>query len=199
MLMRAVTDYYQDIIFMKIGRHADETLDSILARKREEFRRTGRTFWGYGGSTCHPLTQVRPFVRTITEQGGRVNLLMEQMNSKANPDVKPATEYSEDGISWKPLPSGIVVTGSRYALVLGEIKSEEIQLPLHRYVVGYGKSSGRSASIYIQGRVDKACLISSPNLPENSKEKMIGITYTAEIIAPYAVLLRSSQLTGKAS
>lgn len=79
--MRAVTDYYQDIIFMKIGRHADETLDSILARKREEFRRTGRTFWGYGGSTCHPLTQVRPFVRTITEQGGRVNLLMEQMNS----------------------------------------------------------------------------------------------------------------------
>ncbi len=81
MLMRAVTDYYQDIIFMKIGRHADETLDSILARKREEFRRTGRTFWGYGGSTCHPLTQVRPFVRTITEQGGRVNLLMEQMNS----------------------------------------------------------------------------------------------------------------------
>ncbi len=191
--MSAMIEQYQNIIFMKIGRHADETLESILERKRAELRRTGRTFWGYGGSTCHPLTQVRPFVRAIAEQGGRVNLLMEQMNSKANPDVQPATEYSEDGISWKPLPIGIVVTGSRYALVIGEIKAEKIQLPLHRYVVGYGKSAGRSASNYIQGRVDKACLISSHNLPVvNYKERMIGITYTAEIISPYAVLLRSS-------
>ena len=177
---------------MKIGRHADETLESILDRKRDEFRRTGRTFWGYGGSTCHPLTQVQPFVRASAEQGEQVNLLMEQMNSKANPAVKPAAEYSEDGINWIPLPSGIVVTGSRYALVLGEIKTENLRLPLHAYEVGHGKSSGRNASSYIQGRVDKACLNLAVAVPTANlfNERVVHITYTAEIIAPYSVLLR---------
>ncbi len=117
---------------------------------------------------------------------------MEPMNSKANPDIKPATEYSDDGITWMQLPSGIVVTGSRYALVLGELKSEELKLPLHRYVVGHGKSAGHIASRYIQGRVDKGCLtIALTPSVVGSKERVVNIAYTAEIIAPYAVLLRS--------
>src|SRR5438477_290714 len=50
-------------LFMKVGNHANETWEQILERKRKEYDRTGRTFWGYGGTTCHPLGVVQPFAR----------------------------------------------------------------------------------------------------------------------------------------
>lgn len=179
-------------IFMKVGQHAGEDFEFILERKRQERRDAGMTFWGYGGPTCHPLTQVRPFVREVLEEGGRVNLLMETMDSKADPDVVPATEYSEDGINWRTLPTGIIVTGSRYAIVLGDIRAEEFELPLHDYAVALGKNEGRNASDYINGRVDKACLTLGAEL-KAKKERKVKITYAAEIIEPYAVLLRGGQ------
>jgi hypothetical protein len=55
-------------IFMKIGSHAGETLEQILERKQREIERTGRSFWGYGGASCHPLTQLQPFARTLVQR-----------------------------------------------------------------------------------------------------------------------------------
>lgn len=178
------------VLFMKVGRHAGEDFEQILARKREEYGRTGRTFWGYGGSTCHPLTQVQPFVRQAVEVGGQVYLVMESMDSKADPDLAPATEFSEDGILWQPLPKGITVTGSSYAVVLGEIKPEDLEVPLERYSVGFGRSEGRPACDYIQGRVDKACLTLRDPVIAPQKPRIARVEYSAEIIRPYAVLLR---------
>jgi len=181
----------ENFIFMKVGQHAGEDFERILARKREEYRRAGMTFWGYGGPTCHPITQIRPFVREVVARGGGLHLLMESMDSKADPDIVPATEYSEDGIVWKPLPNGIIVTGSRYAIVLGEIREEELELPLHDYAVALGRSEGRNASQYLQGRVDKACLsLDSSRAGAPEKPRLVQIKYSAEVIEPYAVLLR---------
>ena len=178
-------------IFMKVGAHAGETWDMILARKREEFRRANMSFWGYGGPTCHPLTQVQPFVKNIVEVGGRVNLLMTTMDSKADPDIVPATEYSEDGVKWKPIPDGIVVTGSRYAVVLGEIQDVDLDVPLDNYAVALGPGRGRVASKYIRGRVDKACLEVGSAI--ETPTYVTHITHSAEILKPYAVLLRGGK------
>jgi hypothetical protein len=177
-------------IFMKVGEHAGESFKDILERKQRELEAAGRIFWGYGGSTCHPRTQVQPFAKQIVEQHGQIHMLLQPMNSKADPDLVPATEFSVDGIEWKELPSGVCVTGSRYAMVMGEIQADEFELPLHEYVVGHGRSEGRAASKYIQGRVDKACLTRADAQGAAIEAKSVAIEYKAALIEPYAVFLR---------
>jgi len=164
-------------VFMKVGNHAGEDFESILKRKNRERERAGRIFWGYGGSVCHPLMQVQPFARQyIKNQGGDIFLLMEPVNSKADPDIDPAKEYSSDGANWQAIPDGIEVTGSRYALVLDEIHPVDIEISLQDYIVGVGHSRGKVASGYVLGRVDKACLTRT-----NGHQ---------QLLEPYAVLLR---------
>lgn len=180
-------------LFMKVGNHAGESWDQILTRKRREFERTGRSFWGYGGNACHPISQVQPFARLAVKEQGGILLVMEPINSNADPDIVPATEFSHDGIIWQPIPKGITVTGSRYAFVLDEIKPGELELPLHHYEVGIGPSCGKPAEAYIQGRTDKACLVESSQsrhvkMPEEKLIRKVG--YSAELKDPYAVLLR---------
>jgi len=50
------------------------------------------------------------------------------MDSKANPDIELAKEYSDDGATWHPLPDGISVIGSRYALVLDAIQPRDVEI-----------------------------------------------------------------------
>jgi hypothetical protein len=176
-------------VFMKVGMHAGESFESILLRKREEFKKVGFSMWGYGGPTCHPVKHVRPFVRTVQASGGEVHLLMEPIDSRANPQVVPATEFSEDGRIWTPIPDGITVTGSRYALVLDEIKPGELVLPLNEYEVGVGPSEGCVASDYIKGRVDKGCLIRR-DVPQDGETRGRKIALTARLLDPYAVFVR---------
>ena len=176
-------------IFMKVGEHAREPFNLILERKNREFREAGRIFWGYGGTACHPLKQVQPFARLQVKKHGAIYLLMEKIESHADPDVLPATEYSEDGIVWTPIPEGIEVTGSRYALVLDEIKPGELNLNLGSYEVGIGPSRGKTASDYIQGRIDKGCFsmketAALTGVPEKT------LSFQAALQDPYAVMLR---------
>lgn len=188
--MRTMAELPNAFIFMKVGNHAGEDFEAIMARKREELRRTGRSFWGYGGSACHPLTQVQPFARLQVKQYGSIYLLMEPVDSKADPDLVPATEYSEDGVTWKPIPDGITVTGSRYAIILDEIKPGELELPLDEFVVGIGPNRGKSGADYLRGRVDKACLVRSgaPGLAVDVPKK--GIKFAARLRDPFGVILR---------
>jgi hypothetical protein len=64
------------LLFMKIGGHGDETLHQILERKRKEYNDTGISFWGYGGTACHPLKQVRPFALETIQTQPRIYMLM---------------------------------------------------------------------------------------------------------------------------
>jgi hypothetical protein len=58
-----------NILYMKVGIHAQETLEDIIARKTREIDEAGYAFWGYGGNTCHPTTKVQPFVQRGVEHG----------------------------------------------------------------------------------------------------------------------------------
>lgn len=177
-------------MFMKVGDHAKEDFDSILERKNQEFKRTGRIFWGYGGMSCHPLTQVQPFARMQVKKHGAIYLLMEKIDSHADPDIVPATRYSEDGVNWKTIPDGIEVIGSRYALILDEIKPGDLEICVGNYEVGIGPSRGKNASEYIQGHVDKACLVSTSKRISPVESKIKCIETCAKLLEPYAVILK---------
>src|ERR1041384_6029519 len=91
------------VLFMKVGTHAQEPLESIIARKTKEIEEAGVSFWGYGGNTCHPQTMVQPFVNSFEQRGDVVYLCMQEMNSKHFADQVRAEEYSVDGINWTPI------------------------------------------------------------------------------------------------
>jgi hypothetical protein len=177
------------IVFMKVGTHANETFDDILNRKRREYEATGKSFWGYGGGTMHPLTKLQPFARYHIEHGDQITLIMEEIKSN-HWESAVATEYSKDGVNWEPIPKGIEVRGSRYALVLDEIKPGDLAVDLAHYVVGIGPSEGKNASTYISGRVDKGCLnyVGPPNTQVTSR--IIKSTHAATLKEPFGVLLR---------
>lgn len=183
----------QAFIFMRVGNHAGESFDSILERKRREFEESGKIFWGYGGTTLHPIQHVQPFAKLRVQEGGSVNIVMEQIDSKADPDILPASEFSVDGVKWEPIPTGICVTGSRYAIVLDEIRPGELDLDLGKYQVGIGPSRGRNAAAYVRGRVDKGCFTTAD--PTDGEpvvsERLVKVHFQARLLEPYAVMLRS--------
>ncbi|MGB3684783.1 MAG: hypothetical protein WA991_03050 [Ornithinimicrobium sp.] len=178
----------QSILYMKVGTHANEDLDSIIARKQEEIDREGYSLWGYGGNTCHPATMVQPFARQVAERGDQLVLAMQPMNSKHFAEPVRATQMSRNGIDWEAIPDAINALGSRYALAIGSLEHADIDLPLSRTRVAVGNSIGRVGSKYIRGRVDKACLDIIDG-EEGGPEVHIGLA--AAIVDPYAVFLRN--------
>ena len=70
------------VLFMKVGTHASESLDDIIARKTLEIEKAGFAMWGYGGNTCHPTTMVRPFAAEFENKGGTLYLCMQPILSK---------------------------------------------------------------------------------------------------------------------
>lgn len=185
-----INDKSEAFVFMKVGMHAGEDLDSIIGRKLEEIKQTGMSFWGYGGPTCHPTKQIQPFAKHIVEKRGSIYLCMETIHSLADPDIVPAIMYSVDGVNYTPIPDGIKVTGSRYAIVLDEIVPESFEIPIEAYDVAYGRSKGRPASSYIRGHVDKACLEVNPSRLTEVSDKKRCISYVARMKEPYAVFVK---------
>src|SRR6266496_843532 len=139
----------QGLIYMKVGTHAQEPLEDIIARKTKEIEEAGLAFWGYGGSTCHPQTMVQPFARKYEHQGGVIYLCMQPMESKHFAPQIQAEEYSVDGIQWERIPKGVKVLGSRYALLIRRLRPESFELPLERTRVAIGNSMGANGSKYI--------------------------------------------------
>lgn len=178
------------LLFMKVGLHAGESFDDILVRKRREYETAGMIFWGYGGGTCHPTRCVQPFAKMKVEAGQQILIVMEEIDSRHPPTTMVAKEYSEDGVLWKPIPKGIQVRGSRYAVVLGELHEGDLDIDLSDYQVAAGPSTGKQATQYIGGRVDKACLTKLPNRSPSAAPQVKKIHHFAELTAPYAVFTR---------
>mgnify|MGYP003673292529 FL=1 len=82
------------ILFMKVGTHAQESLDDIIARKSKEIADAGFAMWGYGGNTCHPTSMVQPFAEQFSANGRKVLLCMEPMESNHFAAPKSAAQYS---------------------------------------------------------------------------------------------------------
>ena len=182
----------QALLYMKVGTHAQEPLEEIIARKTKEIEDASFAFWGYGGNTCHPQTMVQPFARSYERQGGAIYLCMEPMDSTHFAEALRADEYSIDGFTWSTVPSTINVLGSRYALVIKNLREEGFELPLERTKVALGNSKGAKGNRYIQGRVDKACLVvNNEDLTKALEEPSVKIRLVAELVEPYAVYVRS--------
>lgn len=191
--MNAIVRPNQPIIFMKVGVHAREPLEKIIERKLQEIEDEGMALWGYGGNTCHPLSMVQPFAAEQTRLGLPIYLCMEKMVSNHFAEPKRADEFSIDGNTWRPVPDGIHVLGSRYALAIKSLREESFELPVSQSHVAVGPSQGRRGSEYISGRVDKACLALEvgADVPPAPQDRVIQIGLVAELCDPYAVFLRN--------
>lgn len=178
-------------LFMKVGTHANETLESIIERKTKEIEQGGFAMWGYGGNTCHPINMVRPFADEFRRQNVPIRLIMEVMKSNHFAEPIAADQYSVDGDEWVDIDTSIHrVLGSRYALFIDNLREEVMQLPLTKSKVALGPSEGRRGDIYIQGRVDKACLIYDQTI-DMPQQTIRAINLVADIVPPYAALLRN--------
>ena len=180
------------LLFMKVGTHAQETLEKIISRKIKEIEDAGFAMWGYGGNTCHPRTMVQPFAESLEERGKPIYLCMNEMDSSHFAEPMRAGEYSADAITWQLVPPPINVLGSRFALVIEDLRREVFELPLERTRVAIGMNRGRLGSQYIAGRADKACLevIPESERPNNAEPRPIKIDLVARLRRPYAVFLR---------
>ncbi|MBN9669479.1 hypothetical protein [Roseibium aggregatum] len=180
------------ILFMKVGVHAQEELDDIIARKSKEIEDTGYGMWGYGGNTCHPTTMVQPFADEYEKRGDTIHLVMEEIESNHRAAPSRATECSMNGIDWELIPETINVLGSKYALLIEELRRETFVLPLDQTRVPVGRSSGKLGARYVQGRVDKACLevLEHPELSNVYEPRNIRVGLVAKLRKPYAVFLK---------
>lgn len=184
----------QGILFMKVGVHANESLEDIIARKTLEIEQAGFALWGYGGNTCHPATMVQPFAQHHISEGGKIFLCMQKMVSKHFADPVRAEQYSSDGINWEKVPSAINVLGSRFALAIKDLHEDSFILPLGKTKVAVGNSVGTLGNKYIAGRVDKACLDISDQIDISSdleEQTDVQISLVAELCEPYAVFLKN--------
>lgn len=176
-------------VLMKAGFHGEEDLDEIVKRKTMEIRSQGFTFWGYGGSACHPIRQIQPFATRVSQP----RVFLSPTVSRPRIAATIATSYSADGRSWLPIGKNIVVTSSRYALVIGELSVECSEVDLASYTIAIGPSAGKAASSYLRGRCDKACLRWRERLDpflEQAKAPL-AIAFSASLKPPYAVLLQN--------
>lgn len=180
------------VLYMKVGTHANEPLAKILERKQAEIDEAGFALWGYGGNTCHPATMVQPFAHDFEVRGESIHLVMHPMESNHFAATARATEMSVDGHDWEPIPQGINVLGSRFALAIKDLRPAEFTLPLAQTRVARGTNKGRPGDQYVQGRVDKAVLEvvgdADVNADPATEAEQIGLAAT--LVEPYAVFVR---------
>lgn len=177
------------VLFMKVGIHAQEGIAEIIARKRREIDQAGFAMWGYGGNTCYPSSMVQPFARTFARKGQPIHLVMQKMNSKHYAEPVRAERFSVDGSTWEKIPEAINVLGSRFALVIKELREHDDELDLSATRVAVGRNEGRLGSRYVQGQADKACLeVIAPELI-NGEPRKVKIDLVATLADPYAVFL----------
>jgi hypothetical protein len=177
------------ILMMKAGFHGDEGLSDIIGRKRAEEALLGYTYWGYGGTLCHPLNVVQSFAKEAAARGNTVDVLFVATESPHIADPVCAGEYSADGISWHGLPQGARVTASKSALVLRNLRPCMESLPLGGYRVAAGPSAGKSLSEYFRMRTDKATAFLGP-LPDRERGPVVTVAFRAELAGHGAVFLR---------
>jgi hypothetical protein len=191
--MRTIIHPGAGLLFMKVGTHAQESLEDIIARKTREIEEAGYGLWGYGGNTCHPQTMVQPFAKAFERRGETIQLCMHPMDSKHRADPLRADEFSADGVNWDVIPAAIRVLGSRYALVIKSLRRDEFELPLDRTSVAVGPSKGLPGASYISGRVDKACLevADSRMLSNTARNPVVKIGLVADLVPPYAGYVRN--------
>lgn len=175
----------ENIIIMKCGTHATEKIEDIYKRKKQEEVANSFFYWGYGGTFCHPITQVQPFCNRK-----KVYLLLTETKSELNNFPQRAQYYSTDKVKCHKINPNINILGSKYALVAKYLEKCDFLLDLNSYEVAIGNSRGKNLSSYLTGRVDKACAIKRKKEENKQDERKIKITMIAELEYPYSVFVK---------
>lgn len=179
------------LLFMKVGIHARESLDDILARKSKEIDEAGYAMWGYGGRSCYPSPRVQSFGKTFIKSQNKIYLCMQEIVSNHNESPLRANKFSLNKKDWFDIPSPINVLGSDFALVINNLRRVDFPLSLAKTKVAIGDCEGRRGDEYVKGRVDKACLILTEPLSNHpSADRTVNISYVAELESPFAVFLQ---------
>lgn len=183
------------ILFMKVGTHAQESLEDIIERKKKEIKEAGFGMWGYGGNTCHPTSMVQPFAEKYSSGGQTIRLCMQRMNSRHFSAPSSASQFSPDGQDWQDIPESISVRGSRWALLIDSLELQNFNLSLNQTRVPVGPSQGKLGSRYLHGQADKACLelLEEAERTNEEDDREVGIDLVANLRAPYAVFLRGER------
>ncbi len=74
-------------------------------------------------------------------------------------DDSLAQESSQNGADWEPLVAGMVVSSSRYALVLRSLDWATTAIDPNLYEVAVGPSEGSTLTRFLRGRVDKSFVL----------------------------------------
>lgn len=173
---------------MKIGPQGEESLPEIIERKNREAKIFDHAYWGYGGVTCVPF-RVHGFAKEVSASGSSIKVLFAVTGSPfLGSHIPDAKENSEDNVLWRPIPSEIHITVSKYALVLKNLKESDFNLALNDYQVAVGPSRGKSLASYLRFRVDKALAQRTGSLSEVGPE--LKISFTADLVEPYALYLK---------
>jgi hypothetical protein len=134
---------------------------------------------------------VQPFAKSYARKDSPIYLVMEPMDSKHFAEPVRADELSVDGVNWEVIPNTINVRGSRYALVIKDLRKEEFEFPLDRTEVAIGNSMGTPGGKYINGRVDKGCFTICDEDAAKGPQKNVQIGLVADIVDPFAVHVRN--------
>lgn len=177
------------IVYMKYGVHTGEELDSIITRKVKEIADTGVMFWGYGGTLCHPIKQILPFVELAKKNKRDIYLVMSRTPSNHYGESSVSQHYSIDGVNFSDIPKGISVLGSRYALVCDSLQECDFKLNLAEYEVAIGPKQGNNLGEFIRNRVDKGCAIKRKT-NDTILNKIVDITLVGKLSPPFAALIK---------
>ena len=186
--MSVESDEPKAVIVMKVGYHGNEDIKNIVSRKKEEEKKIGHSFWGYGGSLCHPTRVVQPFAKHVSELNGTVKVLFSITKSPFRANPESARYYSADGKTWAEMPKHSSVLASRYALAIKSLRTCDSSLALNRYRVAIGPSKGKPLNEYLRYRVDKAAATLDSSKGQGTKVTL-PIHFMAELASPYAILV----------
>ena len=179
------------VVFMKAGSHSGDTLREIIDFKIDEQRKTGRFYWGYSGSLCHPK-RVRDFIEESKRRNLEVSLVLSSTTSEYSPPYfRRVREISVDSKTWNPIPKHVNLWNCKYALVAKGLRRIDAKIRLGDYIVATGRSRGRPLDGFIRGRVSKACaFLNSTHRHHKISSSAPSVQYQAAIVPPYSVYAR---------
>jgi hypothetical protein len=176
------------LVYMTASSHAEKSLEEIFCQKLREIKAVGHTFWGYGGTVCDPKTQVQELARLA---GGKLDVVMPLSSGTGGDGSGMRTKYSVDGkTDWQPIDPRITCTGSKWALVINNLKFVDEQLDLAKTRVAVGETSRdsrRGNGADYADRTGKACLEVAAGSDRASLIKHIA--FRARLVEPFAVYL----------
>ena len=179
---------------MKVGPYCGYSLNEIVKIKQKEEKQVGKFFWGYGGVFCRPHV-IKSFVSYA--KSNPVVLFTETKSNFCPTNSNHFRYFSEDNSSWSPLDKKVLLVGNtsvpHFAITMKNFEKVESNINLSDYVPFTSKemfpSLNRRFDDYFKYRVDKACGVYNP-ANRNSNEKMMKISYMAELVKPYGVYIK---------